>query len=271
MNEALLARIRAHPHWYHSFDLGDGERIVGWWEQAGAPPGALWHEDFRFYHLPDDLTGRSVLDIGGWDGALAFECERRGAHRVVLLNLPDYLGQDFPATGYTAERHRREALERGSPHLLEEGYHSRGAALIKAWRDSNVEIRAGSVYDLPMLFEEPFDLVLCCGVLYHLKHPVLALEACRGVARGGIVVHCYMEPMFRHRPWPYAPFRWIAKRFGRKLFTAPYLTYLGGQNPSINWWCLPPEVIERMLEDTGFAAPRVEERQGRHFVVSASV
>src|SRR5712691_11038678 len=61
--------------WYHTIDLGNGVVTKG---QSDTIP--LQGEKFP------DVKGKSVLDIGAWDGYYSFEAERRGAARVVALD-----------------------------------------------------------------------------------------------------------------------------------------------------------------------------------------
>src|SRR5579859_2611907 len=60
--------------WYHSIDLGDGIVTDGFSKTFLEGP-----------QLPD-FAGRTVLDIGAWDGYYSFLAERRGAARVVALD-----------------------------------------------------------------------------------------------------------------------------------------------------------------------------------------
>lgn len=99
--------------------------------------------------LPDDLHGASVLDIGTTNGGMAFELERRGASRVVAVDI------------YNAHRF--------------------GFAEIKQLLGSNVKYMQKTVYELPTVLSERFDIVLFLGVLYHLRHPLLALDVVRAV------------------------------------------------------------------------------------------
>ena len=102
--------------------------------------------------LPSQLSGVTVLDIGATNAGTAFELERRGAERVVAVDIfdPDWFGV--------------EAL--------------------KDFLKSNVEFVKASVYELAERFSEPFDLVIFWGVLYHLRHPLLALDNLRAVTGG---------------------------------------------------------------------------------------
>jgi tRNA (mo5U34)-methyltransferase len=102
--------------------------------------------------LPADLSGQTVLDVGTTNAGTAFEVERRGAEHVVAVDIfdPDWFGV----------RRLTEFL------------------------GSEVEYVRSSVYELADRFPEPFDLVIFWGVLYHLRHPLLALDNIRAVTRG---------------------------------------------------------------------------------------
>jgi len=135
-----------------------------------ADESILWHQRFELTagvispgvhdigHLltrigfPADLRGQRVLDIGTCNGFAAFEAERRGARRVVAVDVydPDRFGFDRLAHAY----------------------------------ESQVEFLKASVYELPELLDEPFDHVLFLGVLYHLRHPLLAVDALYEIVEG---------------------------------------------------------------------------------------
>jgi tRNA (mo5U34)-methyltransferase len=118
-------------------------------------PGAYDpRELFGFLELPD-LRGKRVLDVGTRDGFFAFECERRGAEVVAL----DYADMDL--TGFGAARRIY---------------------------GSNVEYVQANVYDLSPDQLGTFDIVLFLGVLYHLRHPLLALDRLRGLCRELLIV-----------------------------------------------------------------------------------
>jgi tRNA (mo5U34)-methyltransferase len=107
----------------------------------GDYPSFKWQ---GFKHvIPDDLEGRSVLDVGCNAGFYAMEMKRRNAGRVV--------GIDSDA------RYLRQARFAAEHEGLD------------------IEYRQMSVYDVPKL-KERFDLVIFMGVLYHLRHPLLALD-----------------------------------------------------------------------------------------------
>jgi tRNA (mo5U34)-methyltransferase len=150
----LRARIAALGPWFHNMDLGGTQTAPKHF--LGDYPAFKWR---RFAHaLPSDLRGRTVLDIGCNAGFHALEMKRRGADRVLGIDFdPRYLGQARLAAEITG---------------------------------LDVEFRQVSVYDVAAL-QESFDLVLFMGVLYHLRHPLLALDLIREhVARDTLVCQC---------------------------------------------------------------------------------
>jgi beta-xylosidase/SAM-dependent methyltransferase len=121
-------------------------------------PNVKWR---RFQHaIPEDLSGKSVLDIGCNGGFYAIEMKRRGADRV--------LGVDFD------DRYLEQA---------------RFAAEVKG---VDIEFRKLSVYDVAQL-QERFDVVLFMGVLYHLRHPLLALDLIHDHVAGDLMVFQSMQ------------------------------------------------------------------------------
>jgi tRNA (mo5U34)-methyltransferase len=109
---------------------------------------------FSLLALPD-LRGKRVLDIGTRDGFFAFECERRGAEVVALDH------SDLDLTGFAAAR---------------------------TIYGSRAEYVQANVYDLTPERLGTFDVVLLLGVLYHLRHPLLALDRLRALCRGLLIV-----------------------------------------------------------------------------------
>ena len=148
-DEELREAVR-NIDWYHSLELRPGIVTPGCNNEGFTLP---------LLQLPADLTGKTVLDIGCWDGFYSFECERRGAKRVVATDV----------------------YENSSPA---------GFKLAREELGSSAELTETSVYDLPgVLGGEQFDLVLFLGVLYHLRHPWLGLEKVAACTKpGGIAV-----------------------------------------------------------------------------------
>ncbi len=112
--------------------------------------------------VPADMTGLRVLDIGSWNGCASFECERRGAAEVLAIG-PE------------------------NPHLS-------GFNLLRDLLGSTrTRYEYGTCYHLDPEKIGTFDVVLFCGVLYHLRYPLLGLDNVRRVCRGEIYVETYVS------------------------------------------------------------------------------
>jgi tRNA (mo5U34)-methyltransferase len=137
--DAIRERAAKLGPWFHNMNLN------GVWTAPdhflGDYPGMKFA---RFASvLPSDLTGKTVLDIGCNGGFYSIEMKKRGATRVLGIDFDeDYLAQARFAAAVTGQ---------------------------------DIEFRQMSVYDLGALGER-FDLVIFMGVLYHLRHPLLALD-----------------------------------------------------------------------------------------------
>jgi tRNA (mo5U34)-methyltransferase len=133
--------IAALGPWFHNLHLPDGRQTAPD-HPLGDFPRFKWRQIAP--HLPADLAGWSALDIGCNAGYYSFELARRGA-RVTGVDVD--------------ERYLRQARWAAQQLGLEQ----------------RVEFRKGTVYDLART-DECWDLVLFMGVLYHLRHPLLALD-----------------------------------------------------------------------------------------------
>lgn len=134
--------------WVHSIDLGHGIVTPGQW----AKPQPLIEMAFNDI----DFVGKKVLDIGCWDGLWSFEAEKRGAAFV-------YATDDISQRSYKEQK---------TFHLA----HRILGSQVKYF-DSL------SVFDVKNLGVNDFDLVLFCGVHYHLRDPLLALAKLRQVIK----------------------------------------------------------------------------------------
>src|SRR5919199_5675463 len=135
--DQIQQRINELGPWFHNIDLGGIQTAPDHF--LGDYPNVKWK---RFAHsIPSDLRGKTVLDIGCNGGFYSIEMKRRGADRVVGIDFDeDYLNQ------------------------------ARFAAQVSGL---NIEFRKMQVYEVAKL-REKFDIVLFMGVLYHLRHPLLA-------------------------------------------------------------------------------------------------
>jgi tRNA (mo5U34)-methyltransferase len=153
--------------WYHTIDLGDGVVTDGQYDHRPL---------VEHYGLPDDLTGKSVLDVGPAHGYFAFELEARGAARVVTAELPRWSAHD--GSDALKEQFDREGLDKSSEAYL----HGALGFAVEA-RNSSVEQQFCNVYDLSPETVGTFDVVFCGSMLIHITDPLRALFAIRSVTR----------------------------------------------------------------------------------------
>ena len=170
--------------------------------------------------IPQDLTGKSVLDIGCNAGFYSLEMKRRGAGRV--------LGVDFD------ERYLAQA---------------RFAAEV---RGVEIEFRQLSVYDVGTL-REKFDLVIFMGVLYHLRHPLLALDLIREHVAKDMMLFQSMQrgstdAMEVEQDYDF----WQTEMFARPDFPMMYFIEHKYAGDPTNWWIPNRACTEAMLRSAGF-------------------
>jgi tRNA (mo5U34)-methyltransferase len=212
----IRAAAEALGPWFHNIDLGGVATAPDHF--LGDYPAVKWR---RFADaIPADLSGKSVLDIGCNGGFYAIEMKRRGALRVLGLDHdPDYLRQ---------ARFAAQTL------------------------GLDIEFREMSVYDIAGLGER-FDLVLFLGVLYHLRHPLLALDLIREHVAGDLFVCQSLQrgdpgdPDLRE-DYPFCETAIFARPDFPRLFFVEH-RYAGD---STNWWIPNRACTAAMLRNAGF-------------------
>ena len=182
MNARELREAADAIDWYHSIDLGDGVVTKG-----SSTPETL----VRARELPD-FSGRTVLDIGTWDGYYAFLAERRGATRVVALD--HYVwGLDWAAR----DRYWQECMDNGvvpdHGRDLEDFFDAdlpgrRGFDFAHQVLESRVEPVVADFATTDIDGLGTFDIVLYLGVLYHMMEPLTCLQRLRAVTRQVAVI-----------------------------------------------------------------------------------
>jgi tRNA (mo5U34)-methyltransferase len=162
MNDFRRRFEELRGHFHSPFDFGHG--------MVTRPPHVerRFRRRLRLLKIPEDLSGKTVLDIGAWDGFFSFEFERRGAKRVLAID------------SFAWDR-RPQGFPRGLECFL----------LAREFLNSKVEHRRLDVYELSPDVIGTFDLVFCGGVLYHMRHPLLALEKIRSVTGGQLILETH--------------------------------------------------------------------------------
>jgi tRNA (mo5U34)-methyltransferase len=211
--------------WFHNLRIDGHETAPD--HYLGDYPAFKWK---GFQHVvPENLEGKSVLDIGCNAGFYSLEMKRRGAGRVVAVDSdPHYLRQaEFAA--------RRAGVD--------------------------IDFRQMSVYEVGQIGEK-FDLVIFMGVFYHLRHPLLALDLIHEHVAGDLMLFQSMQrgedetnaldsdpdfsdwEVFEQRGYPKMFF--VEERYAR--------------DPT-NWWLPNRSCMEAMLRSAGFVITEHPERE----------
>ena len=230
-DDELAQEIRSLAPWFHNLHLPAGRQTAPD-HPLGDFPAFKWEQ--LAPHLPEDMTGLTVLDIGCNAGFYALRLAARGA-RVLGVDVDEhYL------------RQARWARERF-------GFDER-----------QIVLRRMQVYELAGL-EETFDVVLFLGVIYHLRYPLLALDIVASRVRERLILQTLTMPgddvleppedlpiharaAMREPGWPVMAF----------------IEHALAGDPT-NWWAPNQACVEAMLRSAGLE-PR--ERPGHEIVVA---
>lgn len=214
--DQIQQRVRELGDWFHNLDLRGVQTAPNHF--LGDYPRVKWQVFADA--IPADLEGRSVLDIGCNAGFYSLEMKRRGAGRVVGVDSdPAYLAQaKFAAEVCGAE----------------------------------IEFHELSVYDIGKL-REKFDVVLFMGVLYHLRHPLLALDLIHEHVARDLLVFQSMQRGSNDVASVAENYHFHQKDiFEQPGFPRMYFIEKKYANDPTNWWIPNRACSEAMLRSAGF-------------------
>jgi tRNA (mo5U34)-methyltransferase len=212
----IRQRVRDLGQWFHNIDLHGVQTAPDHF--LGDYPNIKFQ---NFRHALPDVRGKSVLDIGCNAGFYSIEMKKRGAARVVGIDSDDT--------------------------YLEQG---RFAAAVSGFPD--IEFRNLSVYDVGRLGEQ-FDVVIFMGVLYHLRHPLLALDTLHDTVVGDILIFQSMQRGSHNvfQPEENYPF-WNRDVFEEDGYPKMYFVEQRYSDDPTNWWIPNRACVEAMLRSAGF-------------------
>lgn len=192
---------------WHRIQLPDGSYTPG--EVVHGPDGGHWPTT-RFA-MPNNLKDKRVLDIGAWDGFFSFEAEKRGAKEVIAADTTIEQGGNWGGT--------------------------KGFEYCKKSLNSKVEYKHLNIEDYTESYGQ-FDLVLCYGVLYHLKSPLIAIKNLSKLTKDG--GQCLLETAINNN------------------HEGPILEYRPGHdNDPTNYYYPNIEWVSLMAKENGFKNVRV--------------
>jgi tRNA (mo5U34)-methyltransferase len=214
---SLESRVSDLGPWFHNLRLGSGAEVqTAPNHPLGDFPSNFW--EFFKHAVPDDLSNQTVLDIGCNGGFYSFELKRRGARRV--------LGIDHDQVYLNQARFARDQLQ------------------------LDVEFAQGDVYEIDRIVAgEQFDYVLFMGVLYHLRHPLYALEKVARLVRRRLLFQTMERGSWAQDDYvPAADYPiterdiFLDERFPRMYFVEQ--AYAGDRT---NWWIPNPACTAALL------------------------
>lgn len=213
-SQQLAQKISELGEWFHNLNLhgvptapqhflGDFPNIK-WRSIAGA--------------IPENLNGATVLDVGCNAGFYSLEMKKRGAGRVLAIDVDDrYLKQaEFAANTLDVE----------------------------------IEFQKCSVYDTDQIPGQ-FDYVIFMGVFYHLRYPLFALDKLIKKVRGKLIFQTMVRGSSEVQEWSEDYPFWNTQIFTESNFPAMYFIEKSYSNDPTNWWIPNRAAVEAMLRSSG--------------------
>jgi tRNA (mo5U34)-methyltransferase len=212
--EQIVRRVNELGEWFHNLDLRGVPTAPNHF--LGDFPNIKWKHISP--EIPSDLKGATVLDIGCNGGFYSLEMKRRGADRVVGVDVDDrYLNQ------------------------------ARFAAEIL---DFDIEFHKLSVYDVDAIPGQ-FDFVFFLGVFYHLRYPLYALDKVIKKVSGKLLFQTMIRGSETASRWEDNYHFWNKEIFANPDFPCMYFVEHSYANDPTNWWIPNCGAAEAMLRSSG--------------------
>lgn len=238
---SLSRRITELGEWFHNLDLKGVKTAPHHF--LGDFPNVKWREISAA--IPQDLTGAHVLDIGCNGGFYSIEMKKRGAARV--------LGIDVDTRYLNQARFAAQTL------------------------GLDIEFEQRSVYQVDEIPGQ-FDYVLFLGVFYHLRYPLFALDKVIKKVADTLVFQTMIRGSETTRHWQENYPFWNKQIFLEPDFPAMYFIEKSYSDDYTNWWIPNCGAVEGMLRSSGLeivahpetetwvCVPRSATRAGRYIL-----
>ncbi len=212
--EALVRRIDELGEWFHNLDLHGVHTAPNHF--LGDFPSVKWKNIATA--IPENLTGATVLDIGCNAGFYSIEMKKRGAARVLGIDVDDrYLSQ---------------------------------ACFAAETLGLKIEFEKRSVYEVDSIPGQ-FDYVFFLGVFYHLRYPLFALDRVAQKIKGKLIFQSMIRGSEQARLWEKNYHFWNKEIFEDRDFPSMYFIEHSYANDPTNWWIPNRPAAEAMLRSTG--------------------
>jgi tRNA (mo5U34)-methyltransferase len=237
----LRDRILELGEWFHNLNLRGVATAPDHF--LGDFPNIKWQQ--IAHAIPENLSGRTVLDVGCNAGFYSIELKKRGARRVVGIDVDDrYLKQ---------------------------------AQFAAAVLGVDIELEKCSVYDVDRIAGR-FDYVFFMGVFYHLRYPLFALDKVIKKVAGKLVFQTMVRGSQEVETWEEDYSFSNTEIFERRNFPVMYFIEKSYSNDPTNWWIPNRAAVEAVLrssgleieahpeEETWICRPETAVRDGRYIL-----
>jgi len=212
--EQLVQQILALGEWFHNLDLHGIPTAPDHF--LGDFPSIKWRSIESA--IPESIEGAEVLDVGCNAGFYSFEMKKRGAARVLGIDVDDrYLNQ---------------------------------ARFASKTLNEEIEFEKRSVYDVDQIPGQ-FDYVLFMGVFYHLRYPLFALDKVIKKVCGRLVFQTMVRGSADVQEWQEDYPFWTTQIFREPDFPAMYFIEKSYSHDPTNWWIPNRAAVEAMLRSSG--------------------
>jgi len=212
--EQIAREVAALGDWFHNIDLHGVPTAPNHF--LGDYPAVKWKNIRKA--IPEDLAGASVLDIGCNAGYYSIELKKRGAGRVLAVDVVD--------------------------SYLQQGRYA------AATLGLDVEFQKCSVYDVDTLPGQ-FDIVLFLGVFYHLRYPLLALDKVVKKVKNQLIFQTMLRGSTDTFEAEDDYHFWKTDIFSDPAFPAAYFIEKSYSNDPTNWFIPNRSGAEAMLRSSG--------------------
>ena len=212
--DVLEREISELGDWFHNIDLLGVPTAPAHF--LGDFPNVKWKHIEKV--IPKDLTGATVLDIGCNGGFYSIQMKRRGADRVLGIDVDER-------------------------YLKQGRYAAKTLGL-------DIEFQRCSVYEIDKI-EGQFDWVIFMGVLYHLRYPLYALDKVVKKVRGKLLFQTMLRGSEEIRSWEKNYHFWNKEIFENREFPRMHFIEHSYANDYTNWWIPNRAGAEAMLRSSG--------------------
>ena len=212
--QELAAQISELGEWFHNLNLHGVATAPQHF--LGDFPNIKWRQIASA--IPDDLTGATVLDVGCNAGFYSLEMKKRGAKRVLGIDVDD--------------RYLKQAMFAAKTLGVE------------------IEFQKCSVYNADQIPGQ-FDYVFFMGVFYHLRYPLFALDKLIKKVGGQLVFQTMVRGSAETQPWEDDYPFWNTEIFEQRNFPAMYFIEKRYSHDPTNWWVPNRAAVEAMLRSSG--------------------